>query len=458
MPFRRCDLIVGKNSLWNEIAVLKYFTDPVLRAPTVGSMLICLAASLMGTFAFLKKRSLMGEALSHAAYPGVVVGITLCAFLETVSFSGSLLFAIGGAFLFSLFGLWTIEWLEKSGKTPGDAALCFMLASFFAFGLLVFSYLQGAYPLFASHVQIYLYGQSATMTDFHTMIYGGLAAVIILFLVVAYRPLQAMHFDQNFSSSAGVAPPYLSSIAFVLLVLSIVIGIRGVGVILMSGMFIAPAIAARQWSDRLSVILCLAGLFGLLSGFLGNILSVDLSTNLSVFFPEKRLSLPTGPMIILVGSSFAFFSLLFSPKRGVIARIVRILQFRLRSDEENILKAIWKRGGISLSECRKTIHLWLPTLFYLLWRMQRHGWLVWSYRRYSLTPDGTRKAARIVRLHRLWEVYLTDLGWPEDQVHRTAEEMEHILTPDLENRLSKQLNFPRFDPHEQPIPERDDFR
>ena len=420
--------------------------------------MICLVAGLMGTFAFLKKRSLLGEALSHAAYPGVVVGIGVCAIFETALPSQSLLFAIGGAFLFSLLGLWMLAWLEKKGKVPGDAALCFMLASFFGLGVLAFSYLQSAYPLFAKHVQLYLYGQSATMTDFHAMIYAALAALVILFLIFFYRPLQALYFDRNFSVSAAVGPKWLSSIAFILLVLSIVIGIRSVGVILMSGMFIAPAIAARQWSERLSVILCLSALFGIFSGFLGNILSVEVSTRLSIFFPEKRLSLPTGPMIILVGSSFALLSLLFSPKRGVVARFVRIIQFRLRSAEENILKAIWKRGETSFSECRKTIHLLRPVLFYLFWQMRRHGWIVWACRRYLLTPDGTRRAARIVRLHRLWEVYLTDLGWPEDQVHRTAEEMEHILTPELENRLSKQLNFPRFDPHEQPIPERNDFR
>ncbi len=433
--------------------MLDYFTDPILRAPTLGCMLMCLAASLMGVVMFLKKRSLLGESLSHAAYPGVVLGMGCCAVFGANIDGAGLFFALIGALIFSTIGLGAIEWLEKKAKVPPDAALCFMLASFFGFGVLTASWLQGAYPSFAKQVQLYLYGQAATMTDLHIAIYGILAGIVVLFITVAYRPLQAMLFDRDFSQAAAISSRFLSiSISFLFL-LSVVIGIRSVGVILISGMLIAPVVAARQFSNRLSIIFCLAGLFGIASGFLGNIASVEGSTALSALFPEKRLSLPTGPMIVLAGAAFAVFSLLFAPKRGLVARFLRILSFRLRCVEENILKAVWKKGEIPFSKLQQMHHLGRPIFSWLIFRMRRQGWLLLVNRNICLTQDGRSKAQHIVRLHRLWEVYLSELGWPEDKVHHSAEEMEHILTSEFGERLSAQLSNPRLDPHDQPIPE-----
>ncbi len=433
--------------------MLDYFLDPILRAPTLGCMLMCLAASLMGVVVFLKKRSLVGESLSHAAYPGVVLGMACCAALGADVDGAGLFFALIGALIFSTLGLGAIEWLEKKAKVPPDAALCFVLASFFGFGVLASSWLQGTFPAFAKQVQLYLYGQAATMTDIHILIYSILAGVVVLFIVAAYRPLQAMLFDRDFSQSAAISSKFLSIAISFLFILSVVIGIRSVGVILMSGMLIAPAVAARQFSNRLSVVFCLAGLFGIASGFIGNYASVEGSTALSALFPEKRLSLPTGPMIVLTGTAFAILSLLFAPKRGLATRMLRILRFRLRCVEENILKAVWKKEAIPFATLQQTHHLGRPIFSWLIYRMRRSGWLVLNQRNIILTQDGHRKATHIVRLHRLWEVYLSELGWPEDKVHHSAEEMEHILTSEFGERLSEQLSNPRLDPHDQPIPE-----
>jgi len=434
--------------------ILNYFSDPILRASTWGCMLMCLSASLIGVVLFLRKRSLLGEAISHAAYPGVVIGMGAAAICGVEGDGGSALFALGGALIFSAVGLQVIDWLEKRSRVPSDAALCFMLASFFGFGVLAASWLQGAYPAFARQVQLYLYGQAATMTDGHILLYAALAIATILFLVAVYRPLQAMLFDSSFFQTSGIACATLSRMLFFLVLLSSIVGIRSVGVILMSGMLIAPVVAARQFSDRLSIVFFLSAFFGVTSGFVGNWASVEGSQLLAALFPEKRLSLPTGPMIVLMGALFALLSLFFAPKRGLVARVFRILRFRLRCVEENILKTVWKKERISFSELRKHHHLSLLGFSWRLLRMRRSGWLEASWQMLALTPDGRSKALRIVRLHRLWEVYLSKLGWPEDRVHRSAEEMEHILTTEFGERLSLQLSNPMLDPHAQPIPEK----
>lgn len=411
--------------------MMHFFTDPVLRAPTWGCTLMCLASSLMGVLIFLRKRSLLSETLSHATYPGALLGVSLFALLFPQYEEWTFIALLGGAFASSYCGLKAIVWLEQKGGVRTDAALCFVLAVFFGIGVVVASAMQTGLPVWHKQVQMLLFGQAATMNDLHIWIYGSLALLMALFLFLTFRPLQSSLFDRDFSISAGLPVLHLERILFWFLLLSLIVGIRSVGVVLMSGMVIAPAVAARQFSDRLQIVFLFASFFGGASGLCGNYLSV-------------LGNLPTGPMIVLVGTAFALFSLLFAPKRGLLFRFWRILIFRLRCLEENILKRIWMKGTFSE---RASF-----TLRIALWRLKREGWL---NERLVLTSDGRLKAASIVRLHRLWELYLAaKLGFQAEKVHRTAEEMEHILTPEMEEKLTSLLKNPKRDPHQQPIPEK----
>ena len=167
-----------------------YFTDPVLRAPTIGCMLMCLTAALVGVVVFLKKQSLIGESLSHAAYPGVIVGVMIAG-MSHISADEELpiaLFSMAGAFVTSLLGLWVIDILEKRLGVRSDSALCFVLAAFFGIGLTLASHMQFVYSSLYRQAQVYLYGQAATMTDAHIGIYALLAiivsSVIIIFVLL----------------------------------------------------------------------------------------------------------------------------------------------------------------------------------------------------------------------------------------------------------------------------------
>jgi manganese/zinc/iron transport system permease protein len=411
--------------------MIHFFTDPVLRAPTWGCMLMCIASSLMGVLIFLRKRSLLSETLSHSTYPGACLGAFCFALLFPQHEEWAFLAVLGGGFISSLLGLKAIDFLEQKAKVRSDAALCFVLAVFFGIGIVIASAMQRTFPTWYKQVQMLLFGQAATMSDVHIWIYGGLACFVALFLYLTYRPLQAFLFDREFSSTIGLPVQLLERISFWLLLLSLIVGIRSVGVVLMSAMVIAPAVAARQFTNRLHLLFLLAALFGAMSGLLGNYFSV-------------LFHLPTGPAIVLVGSTFAFVSLCLAPKRGLLFRSLRIVSFKIRCIEENILKRAWVKGRASLGSS------WIENI--ALWRIQRAGWVTKSL---ELTLDGKRKAASIVRLHRLWELYLTEsLGLQGEKVHRTAEEMEHILTPEMEERLTALLANPKHDPHQQPIPER----
>ncbi len=430
-----------------------FFTDPVLRAPTWGTLLMCIASSLMGVLLFLKKRTLLAESLSHATFPGVVIGVSLFALLFPQHEDKSFFAVLLGAFFSSFLALKAIEWLQAKGRVSSDAALCFVLSLFFGAGIVASSAMQTALPTWHKQIQMLLFGQAATMTDVHIVLYGSLATVVALFISLLFRPLQGILFDRDFAASTGIRVAFLERIIFWLLLFSLIVGIRSVGVVLISGMIIAPAVAARQYTDRLKPMFFLAAVFGVLSGLIGNILSVEGSIFLST--PNEKMTLPTGPMIVLSGAAIACFSLVFAPKKGVLFRLFRIGAFRLKCLEENILKGIWKKGPLTLTGLKQIFRIPSFSLYFILNRLLRQGWVIVDKGSYCLTPDGSQKASSIVRLHRLWELYLTEmLKLQVEKVHKTAEEMEHILTPEIEERLTRLLSNPVLDPHQQPIPDK----
>ena len=416
---------------------------------------MCFAASLVGVIVFLRKESLLGESLSHAAYPGVILGAVLTSFGSAEPSELLLTVAImAGAFCTALLGFWLITRLERSFRVPSDAALCFILSAFFGIGLTLASYFQFSEPSLYKQAQAYLFGQVATMTDWHIIVYGCLALVTTGLIYLFYKELQMFLFDQQLATTLGLPTRFLEAMLFFLITLAVVVGLRSVGVVLISAMLIAPAAAARQFTHRLSFMLSLAGCFGLTSGFLGNYLSVELS---HLFSPHGRFALPTGPMIVLVSAFICLGALLFAPERGFFPRLARMMTFYSRCLAENLLKSMWRFGPntpVSLDQLSLYQRASRLRLRLMLAYLRRSGWIERTGNNlYRLNKDGQMRAAKIVRLHRLWEVYLVDyLGVGAERVHRNAEEMEHIITPELERELTLLLNNPKRDPHLQPIP------
>ena len=425
------------------------FTDPLYRAPFIGSMLMCFSVSLMGACLFVKRKSLLGETLSHAAYPGIVIATLIGSFFSRPVPPFSTVMILVGAFLFASLGVRVIEKLNKNFRIHFDTALCFVLSISLGLGVVIASRMQFTHPLWYQQSQLFLYGQAATMMDSHIYIYGFVSIAIALFILFRFREIELVLFDETFGESIGLNVNKIFRGIFFLLVISIIVGIRSVGVILMAGMLIAPASAARCLSDRFSHLLVFSGLFGLISGFAGNYLSIQ--------FSGREHGYPTGPMILLFAAFLTLLSLLFAPKRGALVRLIRISRFRKKCRMENILKTLWKGGKdvpLSHQEILKYNKESLFQFQQALWTLKRKGWVSFlSGGKVLLTLDGVQKAERLVRLHRLWEVYLVNcLNLDQERVHHSAEEMEHILTPNLEKRLIELLNDPEKDPHQKPIP------
>lgn len=432
-----------------------FFLDPVLRAPTIGSILMCIASSMVGVVVLLRKRSLIGESLSHASYPGIAMGVIVGSVLFSHDSSALSISVLLLAFLSSLLGVAIVNFLEKKLAVRDDAALCFVLSVFFGLGVLISSRLQTTHALWYRQVQSFLYGQTATMQDVHIYIYLVLCLFTAVIMMLFIREIEILLFDRGFGKSIGLPVKAIEGIITILTVSAVVIGIRSVGVVMMAGMLIAPALAARFLTDSFKYLFLIASLIGAVSAFFGNYLSVVLP---SIFF-SAHLSLPTGPMILLCSSFFCFMALLFSPKKGLFKRMLRAYRFRRNCQIDHFLKYLWKEGGKVPADVKAichNCHVRFSKGFSILQRLKRKGLTLTVDGSIFLTEKGRKKAERIVRLHRLWELYLVHLGCNKDKVHASAEEMEHVLTPEIERQLTFMLDNPRFDPHNQPIPTSED--
>ncbi len=438
-------------------SIQDFFLDPILRSATWGSMLMCLTSGVIGVLVFIQRRSLLGEALSHAAYPGVVLSVVICSSLFPFAEEWVPWAILIGAFVFCLLGLWAIHALEIKLRMQSDTALCLVLSLFFGIGVLLVSRVQFTHAMWYRQIQVFLFGQAATMTDTHVWIYAVLFAVSVAVVLLLYPAIKVVHFDRSFAQSIGVPYNTVDIATFLLLAMAIVIGIRSVGVVLMSGMLIAPAVTARQCTHRLSRIFLIAGGIGLICGFAGNYLSVMIPQLFSIDGGGVRWSLPTGPVILLIGTTLCLFAIFFAPERGIFWRMMRIAKFRFQRLKENCLKFLWKQGKekiSSFSQIQTALGISTWALYWMLFDMMMRGWLDKRTSGYMLSEEGWKEAQKIIRLHRLWEVYLVDyLGQGREKVHSSAEEMEHILTPDLEKELSELLKNPKQDPHMQPIPQ-----
>ncbi len=439
-----------------------YFDDPVLFAPLVGCMLMCLTAACIGVFVVLQKEALLGEALSHTAYPGVVMALLVskCLFSEVnIHEYKDLFIVLTGAFFSCLSGVYCIRYMQRKNVSQ-DAALACVLSVFFGVGIFLLSILQADYPTLYPEAQALLFGQAATMMNMHVVVYTILSLFTIFLILLFTRPLITKIFDPVFSYTIGYSKHSIEGLLFFLIILATVIGIRSVGVVLLSAMLIFPVATARFFVQRVRTLFILSACIGILAGFLGVVSSHELS-RLYVSDQNTFLSFPTGPLIVMWAAGLFSLAACLAPGKGLVMRKVRGMRFIWVCRQENILKSLWKcsnagcDNSFSQEDVSRLTHERRLPLAFLLLGLTRNGFLrINAEKKYELTAVGMLWGRKIVRLHRLWEVYLVEFcKFPKDRVHLLAEDMEHVLTDEMERELTALLKNPLHDPHQAPIPE-----
>ncbi len=296
--------------------------DYTLRLVATGSAVLGATSGVLGSFAYLRRQSLLGDAVSHAALPGIAL-----AFLLTGS-KLPLVIMIGAAVAGWLATL-AMRLVVARSRVPFDSALGMFLAGFFGLGMVLLSFLQKRPSAAQAGLESYLFGQAASLLRRDVVTMAVLAAVALAALVVLWKEFKVLSFDADFAASLGLPVRRLDGLLTLLLVVAIVIGLQTVGVVLMSAMIVAPAAAARQWSRRLTPMVATAAAIGVLSGVAGSLAS------------SLTPRLPTGPTIVLILSATVALSIAVAPGRGLVWRALRLGRLRRAPEQEPVLMHLY---------------------------------------------------------------------------------------------------------------------
>lgn len=277
------------------IILQSYTTQMVL----LGTALLGLASGIAGTFAVLRKESLIGDGLSHAALPGVVIAFLLTGIKDIE-------ILIIGAALSAITAAWLITITVENSKIKFDGALATILSAFFGLGMVLLTYLQSLNNAGQAGLSKFIFGQAATILARDVYITSAAALIIIVLTALFWKELKLISFDVEYAKTLQIPVTFTLILYRSLLIMTIIIGIQSVGAILISSLLIAPAVGARQWTNKLGTMCILAGLFGMVSAMGGTIWSTTVQ------------KLPTGPAIIVILSVIVLLSLIFAPNRGIL--------------------------------------------------------------------------------------------------------------------------------------------
>lgn len=303
--------------------LLHFFSDHTLRVVAAGAALTGLTAAVLGSFAYLRRQSLIGDAVAHATLPGIAL-----AFLVTGSKSLPILLA--GALMTGLLGAGFIHWLSHMPRIRPDAALGLTLSIFFAGGLVLLTLIQHQPNAAQAGLDSFLFGQAAALHSADLWLMLGLAIVALMALALGWKEIKLTSFDPDFAISAGVPVRWIEFVLLGLLVLAIVIGLSTVGVVLMVALVVAPAAAARRWTRSLLGLVLLAGTIGATGAVLGALASASTDR------------LPTGPAIVLIIFSLFFISLFFGARDGLVWRWIRMVAAERRIAQQRVLAALFQ--------------------------------------------------------------------------------------------------------------------
>lgn len=424
--------MVGGSAFWELFVETLTLQSHNTRVVVIGAMLLGLAAGMIGSFAYLRKRSLMGDALSHATLPGIAI-----AFLIAGEKSLSLL--IAGATVTGVLGVLAVVGVSRSSRIREDAAIGMVLSVFFAVGLVLMGAIQQLPSGNQAGLNAFIYGKAAAMLNRDAELIAIAAVIVIVACLLFFKEFRAVCFDPQFAHSQGIRVVAVDLAMMALVVVTTVVGLQAVGLIMIVALLIIPAASARFWTDALKLMVLLSAIFGALSGWLG--------ATISALVPK----MPAGAIIVLTGGAIFLISMIAAPKRGLIAGWVRRISLSRKVAFQNLLRALaeleeLQGHGAAITLRQVTaMRTWSVVHVRLLVRRARRLGLLRpgvgeSTDQLVLTDAGRLQARRVLRNHRLWEAYLiryADIA--PSHVDRDADEVEHVLSEEIIHELDRIL-------------------
>ncbi|WP_026674686.1 metal ABC transporter permease [Alkalihalobacterium bogoriense] len=275
------------------------FVDQVIRYPylqqaLLAAILVGIICGVIGCFIILRGMALMGDAISHAVLPGVVI-----AYMIGASF-------FVGAVITGIITALAIGYVSQNSRIKDDSAIGIMFTAAFALGIVLITGLRGT-GVDLWHI---LFGNVLAVSRTDLWITFGIGIFVLIMIFIFYRPLLMSTFDPTVAKGVGIPVRFIHYLLMLLLSLVTVASLKTVGIILVVAMLITPGATAYLLTDRLPTMIFLSSLFGTISAVVG--------IYFSVFY-----DVASGASIVLVASVMFGLAFFFSPKQGVVTKMVR---------------------------------------------------------------------------------------------------------------------------------------
>ncbi len=413
---------------WPRVVLMQDYNTRVV---VTGAVLLGMAAGMIGTFMLLRKRALIGDAASHATLPGICLAfIWMSGAGGEGKALGGLLF---GATISGVAGMGAILAIRHYTRIKEDAALGVVLSVFFGLGIALMGVIQNMSHGHAAGLETFIYGKTASMLARDAWLIAAASAILLAVCVSCFKEFTLLCFDQDYAAARGLSIILLDSLLLFLVVGTVVVGLQAVGLILVIALLIIPPAAARFWTDHLGTMLILAVFLGGVSGLVGSVISA--------LAPR----MPAGAIIVVTAGVLFLLSFCFGTSRGWVLRMIRATRLHRRMAHQHLLRAIYEwteeqgrhhasaTAGIPVSTLLSMRSWSARSLNRGIRKAIRNGWLEeTSDGGWRLTSRGREEARRLVRNHRLWELYLiryADIA--PSHVDRDADSIEHVLGRDL---------------------------
>ncbi len=421
--------LLADSQLWRLMTLQDYNTRVVL----AGTILLGITSGLVGVYLLLRKRALLGDAISHAT----LVGIGLV-YLWTVMIGQdkTLSVLLIGAAISGTLGGVSVLLLRHFANIREDAALGIVLSVFFGAGVALLSVLQKIKKGNIAGLESFIYGKVVAITGDDVALAAAVLVVVAVIIAALGKELKILCFDIELARSQGWPVMLLDCLLIAMVVAVTIVGLKAIGLIMVIALQVIPAASARFWTHDLKRMLIISGLLGGLSCAVGAMAS-------AVF-----ADMPSGATIVLCGCGFFLLSFTIGTERGVLWTYLHQKNLRRQQEYLHLLRACYEqlesRRALPTSAKASTTELiaigdvaevraWSHRFASkIASELDARGLIV--LRRngdLQLTARGMVQAEEAVREHRLLEMYMMEQAEADvGQADREADYLEHGLLPE----------------------------
>jgi manganese/zinc/iron transport system permease protein len=419
------------------------------------AILTACACAVPGTFLVLRRMSLMGDAISHAVLPGLVIAFVIS------GTRASLPMFIGAAIVGVLTAYLT-ESVRKAGNVDEGASMGVVFTALFAAGLVLVNLYGKRVDLDPACV---LYGMLESISPARgvnvfglqvptpVITLGAVCSINLAIVVALFKEFRISSFDPGLATTMGINSTLMHYLLMSMTAVTTVAAFEAVGSILVVAMLIVPAAAAHLLTDRLSWMLVLSLVIAAASAVIGHLAAILVPMGLGL-----RSSLTIAPMIVVASGALLLLVMLASPRHGIVSKLLARLRLSVRIVCEDVLgqlsRAEESRDAmpVSLPKLRSHVSAGGAVFAVALRSLVRRGRVIRSGDRISLTAAGRAAAVELLRSHRIWETYRSErMNLAPDHVHGGADRLEHVPARIVE-QAAEELQHPTHDPHGKPVP------